>query len=179
MQSARILRNIQCPHAKLEVPQGLAVVTIGNPLRGDDGVATAICSAMPEATTRDVCRFDLGTYTGFLGDCLSGHKAAIIIDSTSNGTAPGTVSILDLGTLLDRTAPLALRSCHGFSLADELRLAKKHAHLPKRIIFFGVEIADIDWNEKLSPALQEQLPHLVLSLSNLVTRVVEALKRDA
>ncbi len=179
MQGARLLSNMECKHKRLSEPNGLALITIGNSLRGDGGVAAALSHCLPEHLAREVCRFDLGSYSGVLQECLIYHKAAIIIDSTSNDTAPGTVSIVDVSHILDQTELLNLRSCHGFSLSEEMRSAKKRGRLPKRIIFFGVEIDKTDWNDKLSPELEAKLPKLVNKLSFLVAKVVETLNRDA
>jgi hydrogenase maturation protease len=170
---------MECKHALLKEPQGLALVTIGNSLRGDDGIAAILSRCLPEPIAKDVCRFDLGAHSGFLEDCLACHKAAIIIDATSNGTAPGTVSIADVSHILNQASPLNFRSCQGFLLADEVRSAKKRGKLPTRIIFFGVEIDKTEWNDKLSADLAAKLPKLVSKLSFLVTKVAETLKRDA
>lgn len=179
MQTVKKLQNHQCLHSKAKQAEGLALITIGNTLRSDDGAASYLCDALSAHVLNGVCRFDLGSYTGFLADCLAGHKAAIIIDSTSNGNRPGTVSIIDLGAMVSKSTPMNISSCHGFSLADELRLAEKHNKLPKRIIFFGVEISKADWNEHLSNALKDTIPVLVSNLSLLITKVVETLKQNA
>lgn len=179
MQSATVITNPRCLHNSLPQPSRLALITIGNSLRGDDGIAARLCDALPESALLDVCRFDLGPYTGFLKDCLYGHKAAIIIDSTQNGTAPGTVSIIDLDAMLERQSIINLNSCHGFSLADELRIAKQYGALPERLIFFGVEVENVDWTENLSTKLKDMLPLLVQDLSHLVKNVVERLKQNA
>ena len=177
MKSLKVQNQAQCDHTALVHPDGLALVTIGNSLGGGDDMAASLCDVLPETALKDVCRFDLGSYTGFLAASLAGHKAAIIVDSTCNGTAPGTVSILDLTAMLDRAAPLKIESCHGFALADELRLAKRQGKLPRRIIFFGVEVGD-------QAATGQPIPNLKLSqsvrnLSFLVLKVLETLKRDA
>lgn len=179
MQSATVTTNPQCLHNSLPQPSRLALITIGNSLRGDDGIAARLCDALPESALLDVCRFDLGPYTGFLKDCLYGHKAAIIIDSTQNGTAPGTVTIIDLDAMLEREAIINLNSCHGFSLADELRIAKQYGALPEQLVFFGVEVENVDWTENISTKLQDMLPLLVQDLSHLVIKVAERLKQNA
>ncbi len=167
-----------CPHTGLETATGLCIVTVGNSLRGDDGIAAALCDKLPDRVLPGVCRFDLGSYTSYLADCVRGHKAAIIIDSTCDGLSPGSVSIIDLTALLDGPE-VEIKSTHGFSVADELRLAGQLGVLPKRIIFFGVEIGEVNWKEKISPALESKLPHLVSNLSFLVERILEALRKDA
>jgi hydrogenase maturation protease len=179
MQSVKRLDNAHCAHKVLKEPSGLALITIGNSLRGDDGLASVLCNMLPESALKDVCRFELGTYTGFLSDCLSGHRAAIVIDSTQNGTAPGSVSIMDLGAMSERATIMNIGSCHGFSLAGELRIAKQDRTLPKRVVFIGVEVDDVDWTENLSRTLEVKLPHLARNLSLLVTTVLETLRRDA
>jgi hypothetical protein len=74
---------------------------------------------------------------------------------------------------------LSINSTHGFSVADELKLAGQLGVLPKRLIFFGVEIGEVNWKETISPALESKLPQLVSNLSFLVERILEALRKDA
>lgn len=171
-------KTTQCRHSANVEPDGLALITIGNQLKGEHDIAAALCDILPEADIKDVCRFDLGSYTGFLADCLAGHKAAIIIDSTSNGTAAGTMSIVDLSLALDRAKPPIIQSRHGASLVDELRLTKQAGKLPKRIIFFGVELSDSNGTEPVVAVLKQPLEDTVKKLSLLVSKVLETLKRD-
>lgn len=178
MKKAKAISRAHCPHQEEEEPCGLAIVTIGNSLSGD-GLLASLCNMLPAAASNDVCKFDVGSYKGCLSDRIAGHKAAIIVDSTQNGTAPGTVSLMDLSSMLNRATVMNFSSCHGFSLSDELRLAKHYGTLPNRLIFFGVEIDAVDWTDKVSPALQAKMPHLVNNLSLLVARVLETLKRSA
>jgi hydrogenase maturation protease len=175
-------RQQQCPtrclHSDLVQQDGLCIVTVGNSLRGDDGIASALCENLPESVLSDVCVFNLGPYTNYLSECLNGHKAAIIIDSTCDGLSPGSVSIIDLHALLEGPN-LNINSSHGLSVADELKLAKQLGSLPTRLIFFGVEIGAVNWNETISPALKEKLPLLVSNLAFLVQRILETLRKDA
>lgn len=168
----------RCQHSELVQPAGLCIVTVGNSLRGDDGIASALCEHLPATVLSDVCVFNLGTYSNYLSDCLKGHKAAIIIDSTCDGLSPGSVSIIDLHALLEGPN-LNINSSHGFSVADELKLAKQLGSLPNRLIFFGVEIGEVNWKETISPALKEKLPLLVSNLAFLVQRILETLRKDA
>ncbi len=176
MQVARLLSNLDCVHS---VAAGLALITVGSSLRGDDGLAAALSHSLPKDLCKRVCRFGLGSYSGMLHECLIRHKAAIIIDSTNNGTASGTVSILDVSHILTQAEPLNIRSCQGQMLSEEVRLAKKRGRLPKRIIFFGIEIDKADWNEKISADVETRLPKLVSQLSFLITKVVETLDDNA
>jgi len=176
--TTKTLTYHQCRHAKGGEPGDLALITIGSAFRGDQGIAPALCNVLSDRMLVGVCRFDLGSHIGFLPDCLANHKAAIIVDSTINGTRPGTVSILDLGTVLDQNTPINITSSHGLSIVEELRSARKNRNLPKRIIFFGVEVGQIASSNGLSRDLQRKLPGLVDSLSLLVAKALETLKRQ-
>ncbi|MBY0552499.1 MAG: hydrogenase maturation protease [Candidatus Obscuribacterales bacterium] len=171
----------QCDHSVGSEPAGLVIITIGNPLRADDGIAAALCNALPLPSLQGVCRFDLGVSTSRIGECLAGHKAAIIIDATciGNGTGPGTVTLVDLNAAINKRTPMEIKSCHGFSLFDELRLAKTTMELPKRMILFGVEVADTQWCDSLSQDLKGEVPALAKGLSKLVQRIMETLNKDA
>ncbi len=179
MQVARLLSNLECKHSDNEHAGGLAVITVGNSLRGDHGLAAALSKSLPEDLRKSCCRFDLGSYSGFLQECLIRHKAAIIIDATNNGTAPGTVTMLDVSYILTQAEPLKINSCQGLMLSEEVRLAKKRGRLPKQIIFFGIEIDKADWNEKISDDVQRKLPQLVNRLSFLVSKVAKTLSDHA
>lgn len=167
-----------CRHSTLAEPTGLCIVTVGNSLRGDDGISVALCDNLPERVFDDACRFDLGPFTSYLSDCLKGHRAAVIIDSTCDGRSPGSVTIMDLNGVLDQPG-LNINSTHGLSVADELKLAKQLGTLPRRLIFFGVEIGEVNWKDKISPALEEKLPQLVLNLALLLERILETFRKDA
>lgn len=178
MYAKQQLSPPRCPHSGQQEATGLCIITVGNSLRGDDGIAAELCDKVPQRVLEDVCRFDLGTYTSYLTDCLQGHTAAIIIDSTCDGLPPGSVTIVDLNAMLEEPN-LSIKSTHGMSVADELKLASQLGVLPSRLIFFGVEIGDVDWDENISPQLQAKLPQLVSNLSFMIARILEALKKNA
>ena len=172
-------RSARCKHVSIQEPEGLALISIGNTLRADDGVATVLCKALPQELLARVCSFDLGTHTGLLAECLRGHKAAIIVDSTKNDFAPGSVSMLNLQSVLERPSLLSVESSHGFSFFDELRICSSGEALPERLLFFGVEASSIAWSEKLSDALETKVPQIIQRLSLLVTKILEEINEDA
>jgi len=154
-------------------PIGLA--TIGNSLRADDDIASRVCDALPAAALKYVCRYDLGTYTSFLGECLRRHKAAIVIDATENGTTAGAITTIKIEALLKGDRSIKVSSSHGFSFLDELRLYHRSTELPNQFYFFGIEAKSIDWSENLSPELEAKIPQLAQSLESLIESVLETL----
>lgn len=172
--------SFQCVHDSESSAHGLCLVTIGNVLRTDDGIASALCNSIPGHTLLDVCRFDLGTHTGYLADCLKSHKAAIIIDCTKSGAEPGTVTITDLLSVLNKHArtPM-LKSTHALSFLEELMLIKRSGELPKTLVLFGIEASSDEWSCALSEELKGKLPALALRLSLLVEVIQKSLNKDA
>lgn len=158
----------ECEHLSQRDDSGLCLITVGNSLRGDDGVAEALCNRLSAKVLENVCRFDLGTHTNYLRDCLTGHRAAFIIDSICDDEkSPGAVTVIDLNELL-RNQKVKIKSSHGLSIIDELQLAKKQGPLPKDITFFGIVVDKANWGETLSPHIVEKLPSLVFQLTMLL-----------
>lgn len=154
-------------------PVGLA--TIGNAFRSDDNIAARVCDALPASALNSVCRYDLGTYTSFLGECLRKHRAAIVVDATENGTAPGTITVLDMSEILSGKKQVRVSSSHGFSFLDELRVYSKDTRLPSPFFFFGVESKSVDWSNNLSTELEIMLPEL----ANLLTALIDSIAQPA
>ena len=165
------LKNVHCQHGSRNLGQ-VVLITIGNSLRGDDGVAKIVSDQIVEPLAKAVCRFDLGIDTGHLGSCIEGHCTCVIIDSTKNGIHPGAVTQLELGALLEDSKALTVESVHGFSLWDELKLAQLNRDLPKRIVFFGIEVENVDWGQSMSPAIEARLTGIVSELNSLIADLI-------
>lgn len=147
----------------------IVVISIGSPLRGDDGVAQAVCSGLPQAVLAEIKLYDLELKTQMIGQCLQNARAALIVDATRNGTAAGSLTILDLHPLLNSQQKLSLRSCHSLSFLDELKiLAQEGQALPEQLVFLGIEASDRGWQEGLSAELHAKLPELRQKLKELL-----------
>lgn len=168
-----------CEHLSQRNDSGLCLITVGNSLRGDDGVAETLCNRLSAKVLANVCRFDLGTHTNYLRDCLTGHRAAFIIDSICDDEkSPGAVTVINLNELLGYQR-VRIKSSHGLSIIDELQLAKEQGPLPEDITFFGVVIDEATWGETLSPPIVENLPSLVSQLTMLLESILESTPGNA
>ncbi len=168
-----------CRHSRCQEPDGLVLISVGNCLRRDDGISQKALDQLAGSTLKACCRFDLGSHTNHLPSCLAHHKAGIVIDSTQNGLLPGTISIVDLNELLKKDTQLKIQSCHGFSLVDELRIASKYSRLPAKLIFFGIEVEDVNFGAKISQPLESKLPEIVEELSELIEILLKRLSGNA
>jgi hydrogenase maturation protease len=179
MQIAKSVSQADCSHMKMAEPKGLVLISANDSIKGVYAIGDTLLSNLPKFSLENVCCFDGGEPINELARYLSHHKAAIIIDSTRNGKAPGTISIVDLGAMFDRVTPLNIGSCHGRALADELRLLHKSGRLPKRLILFGIEIDICNEDDKIGAILEEKLPQLTKNFTLLVSKILETLKRNA
>lgn len=151
----------------------IALIVVGNLLRGDDGISAVVCNALAPSLLSQVCHYDLGTYTNLIGQCLVAHRAAVIVDATCNRAPAGTVSIVDLVGALHGESSLNIESCHGFSVLDELRLVERTQRLPENIIFFGIEIESASWGQQISDSLGRYVPILAEKLGVLLDALIE------
>ena len=141
----------------------IAVVSLGNTLRADDAVASAVVAALPKKD--NLCVLEAGLYTRDIPTFLSGHRVGIIVDAMrSNSNQPTEVIHLDSSNLR-----VNLTCCHALSWLDELSLFGPKAKLQKRLIFFGIAVSDTEWRQGLSQQMQQSVPQLVDKLSDLIT----------
>lgn len=150
-----------CRHSNAGGRGAIALVAMGNTLRGDDGVAQFVCANLPCKVGQEVCQFDLGTYSNFLALCFAGHEIAIILDAVNTGQRTGSTTILDVSDPARDCSVPNIGSTHGFSLAHELQIASKMGCRPRKTILFGIEVSDTGWRQSLSNGLMAQVPELV------------------
>ncbi len=160
-----------CPHQKEKQRDGIVLVTIGNSLRRDDAIAKIIADSLPSNIEEELCRFDLESYSQFLLDCVVFHQVAVIVDATKSEGNAGSVKIINLKEVLDRNLPLNIKSCHGLSFFDELKIANLSNQLPDELYFFGVETKNTNWGEGLSYDLEKESAKITEKLSEFLKSI--------
>lgn len=153
--------NCHCNHLDNASNGFLAVINIA-------GENSSVFDGLPKCFIKEACTFNLNDVDSRLTALLERHKAVLLLDSTHNAKAPGTITIVDLGTLIRKHSPApTISSNHGPSLLKELRdLEEKHA-LPKRIVLLAVETDDDPYTNTR-----------IKNLSQLICKAAEALKRE-
>lgn len=168
---------------------GVALVSIGNSLRADDGVGAVLTAGLSADLRQALCIFDLGLMTSCLAEALNGHRTALIIDAVhaTGSPSPGQVHVAYLSGLFENTplsvggaqgpgaavsslVSVATRTSHGISWLEELSLVSKNAGFPERLYFFGVEAADDSVGQDLSRELSDKLPVIQEQLSHILRR---------
>jgi hydrogenase maturation protease len=155
----------------------IAVIGIGQPLRGDDGIGPAAVrrwsdDPRPAPGRSNSIRVEFFETPGLeLIDHLQNCDAAILVDAVSTGRPAGTVSVFP--AMPETGITSAEKSAHGFGVAETLALARRSgAHLPESLILIGVEGKQFRLGEGLSEPVRSALPHASAAITREVTAIL-------
>jgi len=136
-------------------PKKVAVLGLGNPVLGDDGVGLRVAAEMERLLGNETIEgvtVMTGTRGGFeLIDLLAGFTHAIIIDSLEiPGSTPGHIRQLDLEHF---SGSARLVGGHELSVANAFELAATMGvEMPGTVEIYGVEGDDMrTLSEEMSP----------------------------
>lgn len=168
----------------------VAVIGIGNPLLGDDGVGVEVIKEMERLTLPGHVKLYDGGVGGFsLLGLIGGHKEVIFVDALEMGLEPGSIRQLDIEWYRDRPSGLSfsfrsasggLKPCPYKMVEPRLRYSLHEVSLQECLPFFQLEenppkIKTIGVQPKrvgpgigLSPELKASIPEIIrLSLKEL------------
>lgn len=114
------------------------VIGIGNEYRSDDGLGIIIADRLGKLNLKGTRILKQNGETNLLMDSWSGTYKTIVVDATSSGASPGTVTRFN-ATVKPLPSQLFHFSTHSFSLADVIELARELDKLPANLIVYGVE----------------------------------------
>jgi hydrogenase maturation protease len=142
-------------------PPATLVIGLGNPLRGDDGVGVRVAQVLAtQPLPRGVEVVDGGTQGLGIVTLMEGRQRVILVDAADLGQVPGRFVRFtpDQVRLLGDDEHISI---HGAGLRDALSLAQVLGVLPEEVILFGVQPAQVDWQNALSPEVEAAVPGLV------------------
>jgi hydrogenase maturation protease len=144
----------------------IAVIGIGQSLRGDDGAGLAAVRLwrVTHASTAQApnIRVELVENPGIgLLYLLEGNDTAILVDAVQSGAKPGKLHCLvesDIAAFLDDAG-----SAHGWGVAETLALGRliNPEDLPTKLVLIGIEAGGMELGEDLSPEVAAALPKVV------------------
>jgi len=133
------------------VGNGILVAGIGNIFQNDDGfgseVARLLLSGPPPPDGVKIVDYGIrGVHLAY--ELLDGYDAAILIDATAQGGAPGTIYVLepDVEAIESETglAEAGIVDAHGMDPASVLALLRSLGGRIGRLLVVGCEPADVD-----------------------------------
>jgi hydrogenase maturation protease len=141
----------------------LAVIGVGNVLRGDDAIGVRVIESLRAVVDRNRLALpartrlvDGGTLGLDLLQSMRDARAVVLVDAMHVGGAIGTVSVLRGDEIpgpsdpCDDTAPGAV--------SELISVARLLGWLPGDVVMVGVEVADIDFGIGISPEVADALP---------------------
>jgi hydrogenase maturation protease len=137
----------------------VAIIGIGNTLRGDDGVGIRAVRGLHEGgSAAGADLYDAGTAPFDALDVFLEHEVVIVLQALGAGRSPGTV----YRATLDDLDPLSagLHSAHGLGVPDTVRVARDLGACPK-VVVLGVEPDATGWSVDLSGPVAAALPRLI------------------
>jgi hydrogenase maturation protease len=137
----------------------VVVFACGDPLRGDDSVASlAVRQLPPEALARAEVKLVGALEPEYLRDLPAGVRA-VIVDAVV-GPAPGEIVSMDLAEMSGRAATVVTISSHQLPLDKVVALAQLLRDEPVEGCFVGVGIESVSIGEELSGAVTAAIPAL-------------------
>jgi hydrogenase maturation protease len=142
----------------------VAVVGVGNPLMGDDGVGIAVIRELgKESLPSHVELFDAGTALLDILPEVAHCERIILVDCCRAGGEPGTLYRTPMQPDHWRTEPPGA-SLHELNVVHALQLHRIGGGKLNEVILIGIEPAEVALREGLSPAVRDRLPAIVAAV---------------
>lgn len=155
------------------MPGEVLVIGVGNPYRRDDGFGVAVLQRLREFDAAGVRIVEESGEPTALIARWSGEHSVIMVDAVSSGATPGTVHRLECGDgNWDTGARAGAASTHGLGIADAVELGRSLDRLPRRLVIFGVETADVSNGEGLTSPVAAAVDPVV----SAITREADGLR---
>jgi len=144
----------------------ILVLGIGNPLMGDDGTGIRVIEMLArEELPSNVIIREAGLPGWGLPSWFEGMTTVLMVDAMQMGLTPGSWKRFDQDELQIVMENNTL-SLHQNDLACGLALSQAVDLLPEKLLLYGVEPADINPGDHLSPEVEASLPDLI---KNIIT----------
>jgi hydrogenase maturation protease len=136
------------------------IIGIGNILRGDDGIGSAVIEALESETLPPkVDLLDAGTPGFEMVLLMQGYERVIFIDAVDMQGKAGEWRWFTPDEVKRGAGDMQLRgTLHYAGLAEALNLGEALDLLPAEIKVLGIQAEIVDWQQKLSPSLEAMIP---------------------
>ncbi|MDX3189687.1 hydrogenase maturation protease [Streptomyces sp. MN03-5084-2B] len=135
------------------------VIGVGNEYRRDDGIAVAVLAALEADPIPGVRAVLCDGEPAALLDAWSDVDVAVVVDAVlCEPATPGRVWTSTVDGWPPRAAPA---SSHALGIPDAVRLGAALGRVPKELVVYAVEAADLGLGTGLTPAVRAAVPEVV------------------
>jgi len=172
--------------------RGIAVLGVGNPDRGDDGVGPAVVAALAGRLPADVALAVLDGEPSRLIDAWFAAALAVVVDaaapSPDDGVPSGTVRVIEIdaadlaglrpggavagpqGSPGSPVLPELAVSSHSTGVATAIALGAVLGRLPRRLVIVAVTAATFDLGAPMSEPVRTAVPRVADTVVAAVRR---------
>lgn len=143
-------------------PVRTAVIGVGNPMMGDDGIGPRLLAEL-EGSVSGVDLVDIGTGGMQLVHMLARYDAVVLIDAADMGLPPGQCRVFSPGDVVSLKQTRAY-SLHDWDLMRSIDISRSLGEAPESVRIFAVQPASVEMREGLSPELEREVPRCVAEL---------------
>ena len=150
-----------------------AVIGIGNPNRGDDGIGKRVIEVLEKLKAKgefkDVELVHLLSSDLKLLDYLLGKNRVIIVDAIKTGFSPG--EIIEINPLEDEIKFYHASGTHSLSIFEVLKIGYEifKEEMPEKLKIIGIEAKDLEsWGSELSPEVEKALREVIKKIKNFL-----------
>lgn len=141
----------------------MKLIAIGNIFMKDDSIGILAAEYLKDRfDERDIEIIIAETDYECCFDLIGDDDFIIILDSVYMGNEPGSIHVFKLSEALK--TPVYNSSQHDMNIIDMMKLYKKEY----RGYIIGIEAAEIDFGNELSPVLNEKFTEICLKTENLL-----------
>lgn len=141
----------------------LALIGVGNHLRGDDGAGLEVARRLRLAHPPGISILESQGEPASLLEAWSDADEVLVVDGVSSGAEPGTLHRFE-ATQGQLPAELFRPSTHALGVAEAVELARELGRLPDRLVVYGIEGESFEIGEGLTPAVEKAVAKLVTEL---------------
>jgi hydrogenase maturation protease len=139
----------------------VAVIGIGQSLRGDDGLGLEVLRQWREKFQETASRHEVQSEACELPglallDLLNDVDTAILVDAVQGQAAPGTIHLLNESELSAFTSDA--KSAHGWGLAETLQLGNELRATKTKVKVVGIQAEQMTMGAGLSKAVKDAIP---------------------
>ena len=147
----------------------MAVIGIGNPMMGDDGIGPRLILEL-ESSNIDADLIDMGTGGMQLVHLMAEYRSVILIDSAEMGLYPGESRIFSPEEVVSFKETRAY-SLHDWDLLRSIQISRDLGEAPDRILILAIQPGSLGMGEDLSPTLKEKIPHYLAEIRDVVEQL--------
>jgi len=144
----------------------IAVIGIGNPMMGDDGVGPRVIAEL-QCARLGADLIDLGTGGMTLVHVLARYRAVVIVDAVDMGLSPGKARVFAAAEAVS-IKEMRAYSLHDWDLMRSIEISRELGEAPETVLIVAVQPGVVEMGEVLSREVESGIPRYVEEVTKAV-----------